>query len=103
MSRNKYAKAVDANQRLIVEFLRAHGLTVFCAHAVGGGFTDLVVRLKPQKFAWLVEVKDGDKPPSARKLTKAQVDFHAEWAGCVTIIENVEQAAALVSTIKGER
>jgi hypothetical protein len=51
----------------------------------------------------LVEVKNGAAPISDRKLTPAQVRFHAVWAGYVTIIENVEQAAALVSKIKGER
>ena len=41
---------------------------------------------------WLVEIKDGDKYPSQRKLTEAQVKFHAEWQAKIYIIETVEQA-----------
>jgi UDP-N-acetylglucosamine transferase subunit ALG13 len=95
MSRNKYAKAVDANQAQIVKALRQMGMLVECTHAAAGGFPDLVVGWRGRTHQ--VEVKCGSD------LTPAQVRYHAKWAGYVTIIENVEQAIALVSKIKGER
>jgi hypothetical protein len=41
----------------------------------------------------LVEIKDGDKPPSKRKLTKDEKEWHAEWTGQVTIWESIHQAS----------
>jgi hypothetical protein len=42
-------------------------------------------------------VKDGSKPPSARKLTEDQVKWHAEWRGQVAVVENVEQAIEAIT------
>jgi hypothetical protein len=94
MSRNKYAAKVDANQAQIVKALRQMGMLVECTHAAAGGFPDLVIGWQGRTYQ--VEVKCGSN------LTPAQVRYHAKWAGYVTIIENVEQAAALVSKIKGD-
>lgn len=45
----------------------------------------------------LVEVKDGSKPPSGRRLTQAQVDWHAAWrGGMVAIVESPEAVLALL-------
>jgi hypothetical protein len=101
MSRNKYAAKVDINQAEIVAAFRKLGMLVHPTHAAGAGFPDLVLGCNGRVY--LVEVKNGAAPISDRRLTPAQVRFHAVWAGYVTIIENVEQAAALVSKIKGER
>lgn len=40
----------------------------------------------------LVEIKDGNKPPSKRKLTKDEKEWHAQWTGQVTIWKSIEQA-----------
>lgn len=83
------ARKVDENQREIVEGARKHGYSVFVASAVGQGFPDLIVGTASENH--LIEVKDGNKPPSARKLTKAQEKFHAEWIGPIHVVENLEQ------------
>jgi hypothetical protein len=44
----------------------------------------------------MLEIKDGAKSPSRRKLTPAEADFHAEWSEHVAIVETVEQALAAV-------
>jgi hypothetical protein len=46
--------------------------------------------------ATLVEVKDGSKPPSERKLTPAQVQFHAIWKGRIVVVTSPEEAVAAV-------
>ena len=56
---------------------------------VGDGFPDGVVA-KNCLNTYLIEVKDGDKPPSARKLTPDEARFHSEWQGVVYIIGSVE-------------
>jgi hypothetical protein len=89
------AKRVDANQKEIVAALRAVGARVRHTHMVGGGFPDICV-----KFRWriyLLEIKDGAKAPSARKLTSAEEKFFGEWAGSnVYVVESVEAALAVI-------
>lgn len=90
------AARVDANQALIVGGLRACGASVQILSAVGQGCPDILVGFRGRNL--LMEVKDGSKPPSDRKLTKDQIEWHAAWRGHVVVVENVEQAiAALVS------
>lgn len=90
------AAKVDANQALIVGALRACGAAVQSLAAVGKGCPDLLVGFKGRNL--LMEVKDGRKPPSDRKLTPDQVEWHAAWAGQIVVVESVEQAlAALVA------
>jgi hypothetical protein len=44
-------------------------------------------------YTLLLEVKDGDKSPSARALTPAEAKFHAEWPGQNLHIVNSEHEA----------
>lgn len=90
-----YAKRIDANQPLIVEAFRKHGCTVAHTHMVGKGFPDLVIRYRDHVA--LVEVKDGAKPPSRRKLTKPEELFHDAWGGVVQIVQSVDDVSALVN------
>lgn len=95
------AARVDANQGDIVDALRGVGCSVTSLAAVGQGVPDLLVgwldpRTGDRELA-LFEVKDGAKPPSKRKLTDRQVDWHAEWRGRpVVVVETVEQALEAV-------
>ena len=89
--------AVDANQAEIVSALRGCGATVQPLHTVGKGCPDLVVGFRGQTF--LIEVKDGSKPPSERKLTAAQVEWHSGWKGQVAIAENVNDALRIVGVM----
>lgn len=68
------AAKVDANHAKIVEVLRKAGAYVTDCSRMGGGFPDLALIYRGR--VELVEVKDGSKPPSARKLTPDQVKFH---------------------------
>lgn len=86
---------VDANQAEIVKALRQIGCSVVSIATVGGGCPDLVVAVNPATNI-LLEVKDGDKVPSQRKLNPDQVKFHREWKGPIHVVEDKEQAIALV-------
>lgn len=81
---------VDANQTEIIKALRAVGASVAPTHQVGKGFPDLVVGYKGRNI--LMEIKDGNKPPSQRKLTPDEVDWHDKWRGRVVIVNNVKEA-----------
>lgn len=74
----KNAKA-DANQTEIVAALRTYGCLVQHLHIVGEGVPDLLIGI--HKRFGLVEIKDGSKSPSQRKLTPAQIKFWDEWQG----------------------
>ena len=82
----------DANQREIVATFRSIGCSVAVTSGLGDGFTDLVVARRGKTI--LVEIKDGSKPPSARKLTPDQITFHAEWRGIIVIVESIDDALA---------
>lgn len=84
------AAKVDRNQPEIVGALRAVGASVEPLHAVGKGCPDLLVGFRGVNH--LLEVKDGDLPPSARKLTDAQADWHPAWRGQVAVVTNVDEA-----------
>jgi hypothetical protein len=93
------AAKVDANHAEIVRALRAAGCGVLDLSRVGDGCPDLLVHAPTHpacQFGILLEIKDGNKPPSARKLTPAQLKFHAAWKGFLFVVENVEQALAAV-------
>lgn len=73
------ASKVDANQPEIVAALRKAGATVQHLHAVGQGCPDILVGWRG--LTVLMELKDGSKPASARKLTPDQVRWRKEWNG----------------------
>lgn len=52
------------------------------------------------RIAVMLEVKDGSKPPSERKLTPAQVKFHAEWKGWISVVTSVDEALAAVGVVR---
>jgi len=87
------AAKVDANHGEIVAALRAAGCGVLDLSAVGSGCPDLLVH--GPTYPWrhtLLEVKDGAKPPSARKLTPDQEKFHAGWKGFIHVVKSVDEA-----------
>lgn len=87
------AARVDANHAAIVAALRRIGCEVLDLSAVGAGCPDLLV-LHRGKLQ-LIEVKDGAKRPSARRLTADQVRFALHWP--VKVVRSVEDAIGALS------
>ena len=88
----RYANRIDENQNEIVKALRKAGAYVRII-SQGDGIPDLLVAYKGVTI--LMEVKDGDKVPSARKLTEAEQKFFDEWTGGMLVIVNsVDEAIA---------
>jgi hypothetical protein len=84
------AAKVDRNQSEIVDALRAIGCTVQPLHSVGKGCPDLLIGYGGKNL--LLEIKDGNKPACARKLTSDQVVWHQAWKGSVIVVCSVEEA-----------
>jgi hypothetical protein len=91
------AARIDANQQEIVKALQAIGASVAPLSTVGSGMPDLLVGFKGKNF--LLEVKDGEKAPSARRLTDDQLLWLAAWKGQSAVVYSIEDA---VREIKGE-
>ena len=89
------AAKVDANQTEIVNALRQVGASVQSLASTGKGCPDLLVGFRGVN--WLLEIKDGRKVRSARKLTEDQVVWHQTWRGKVYIVESVDQALNLLN------
>lgn len=85
---------VDDNQTEIVEALRRVGCSVQSLATVGNGCPDLLVGR--QGVNTLLEVKDGSKPPSRRRLTPDEQIWQHKWGGQVVTVETVEQALKAV-------
>lgn len=91
------AARTDRNHREIIEALRAAGAAVTDTSAVGGGYPDLTVSYRR---AWyLIEVKDGEKSPSRRKLTKAQQDWHAQQQAAVHVVKDAHEALVAIGAV----
>ena len=88
------AARVDHNQPQIVAALRAVGAFVQTLHVIGRGCPDILVSYRG---CWTVmELKDGAKPPSARRLTPDEVAWHALAKAPVYVVSSVEEALAAI-------
>ena len=79
----RYSARVDANQGEIVAAARAVGAEVQHLHALGKGCPDLLVAFHGNWY--VVEVKDGNKPPSARRLTEDEAEWHEKFGRCAPV------------------
>lgn len=90
----KYGRT-DANQQEIVALLREiPGITVVSLADIGGGVPDILLGYKGRNY--IVELKDGNKPPSKRRLTEAQKKFHAEWRGQIDVAKTFDEILEVI-------
>jgi len=93
------AAKTDANQTQVISALRAAGAKVESLAAVGKGVPDLLCQYEGTFY--LIEVKDGQKPPSQRKLTDDQVKWHSEWKSAfLGVVESPDEALKFIGAIK---
>ena len=89
------AKRTDANQTKVVTALRRVGCSVAILSAVGKGVPDILVGKGGKNY--LMEIKDGEKIPSKRKLTPDEKEFHESWRGHVCIVESIDDALKIIA------
>jgi hypothetical protein len=90
----KHAARVDDNQKELVADLREMGCSVQHLHTVGQGVPDILVGYWGHNF--LLEIKDGSKPPSRRKLTDDEREWHQLWRGQVATVKNLAEAISVI-------
>jgi len=88
------AGKVDANQAVVVRKLRDCAVKVEILSDVGKGVPDILCGFRGLNI--LLEVKDGAKFPSDRKLTADQVAWHASWPGQVDVVSDFDEAWAVI-------
>lgn len=91
MRANKLGRR-DANEREILAAFESMGCPVVQTnHPV-----DLLVGIRGR--LWAIEVKDGNKAPSDRKLTVAEQGFIEKFHGYpVAVVSSVDEAVSLVN------
>lgn len=92
----RIASRIDTNQPFLVRALRQMGVRVQVLSGVGKGFPDLLI-LHRGKLA-LVELKDGSKSASRRKLTPDEQQWHEEWADApLYVVANVDEIVDMLN------
>ena len=95
------ASKIDENHREICRALFESGCSVQTLAGVGSGVPDIMVGKAGVNY--LLEIKDGNKPPSKRRLTDAQIEWHDSWRGQVTVVKDVDEALIAVGLKIGEQ
>ncbi len=89
------ARRIDDNQNQVVKALRQiPGVSVFITSMVGRGYPDLNIGFKGENL--LIELKDGSKTASRKKLTEDEKKFHKDWKGSVHIVESLEDVLSIL-------
>lgn len=86
---------VDSNHPQIVKELRKlKGVTVRSVATIKN-FLDIIVGYAGKNY--LFEIKDPDKPPSARKLTPGEQKFMDEWTGQADLALTTEDILKVIN------
>lgn len=92
------AAKVDRNHPEIVAALRGIGASVLSTAQLKGCF-DILVGYRGINF--IMEIKDGKKPPSACKLTDGEAAFKDAWRGGeYFVVHSVAEAISVVTGAK---
>jgi len=96
MSFRRAAK-VDDNQKDIVKLFRKHGWYVLIISQLKN-CCDIIVSKRGRTVA--IEIKDGKKAPSARKLSEGELKFKNEWQGEYALVETEEDALKVIKELE---
>lgn len=92
------APRLDSNHAEIVEALKRAGVRVRSMAAVGDGFPDLLCGFRDTLV--LLEVKDGSRPPSERKLSQSEAEFVATWPKTYVVTSGEEAVRVVVEAAR---
>ena len=95
----RHAAKVDGNHTTVVQALRAVGAQVQSLAMVGAGCPDLLVAFRG--LWYVLEVKDGTKPLSHRKLTPAETEWVQSFGDVapVFVVNSVDDALKAIEAV----
>ena len=96
MSFRRAAKT-DDNQKEVVRLFRKLGWYVLIVSQLKN-CCDIIV--SKNGYTYAIEIKDGTKPPSARKLSPGEQKFKDEWQGEWRLVESNHDVLNLNEEIK---
>ena len=85
------AARIDSNQNEIVKHLRDHGASVQILSMVGKGCPDILVGYTNAGGVQrniVMEIKDGEKPPSQQRLTPDEEKWFERWQGECAVVNS---------------
>jgi len=88
------AAKIDDNQKKIVEGLRKCGVSVSVTSMMGKGFPDIIAGHSGTNY--MIELKDGNKTASRRKLTEDEQEWHDKWKGQVAVADSLEDCLIII-------
>ena len=94
----RFARRVDANHAEVKAAFEKMGCSVIDLSRMGEGVPDILAGYGG--LCCLVEIKDGTKVPSARKLTKPQQTLMARWTGGARLVTCLDDVAAAVAWLR---
>lgn len=92
------AARTDANHAEIAQAFRKLGCSFLSLAPLGKGAPDAAIGL--YGLTILAEIKNGAKPPSARKLTPDQREFWDTWKGGVRLVPDLDAVVETVNLLK---
>lgn len=93
----RLAARVDANHSEIVAAFEKLGCSVLDIHQLKRCADILISK---NKRTVIIEIKDGKKSKSRRKLTEGEREFFATWQGESAIVESIDDVLRLVKELR---
>ena len=90
------ANKPDGNQSEIIAHFKLFGCTVLNISALKM-CCDIIVSNHGRSI--FIEIKDGKKPPSQRKLTDGEIKFEAETLGAWRLVESIKDADEVIKEL----
>ena len=87
----------DANHSEVIAAFRKFGCSVLPIHTLKNCGDAIVA--KCNKTA-IIEIKDGKKTASQKKLTKGESAFFEKWQGIYVVVEDLEDVINLVKALE---
>lgn len=75
--------------------LRDIGASVQSLASLGAGAPDVLVGFRGHNY--LFEIKNPARPPSGRRLTPDEKEWHQDWSGRVDVIESFDDAMQIIA------
>jgi len=96
MARSHLANKTDSNHKEISKHFEDFGCSVLKIADLPN-CCDIIVSKHGRSI--FIEIKDGKKPPSARKLTDGELKFKAETKGAWRLVQSIKDADDVIAEL----